>query len=1457
MTDLPGTPKPLSGLQQQAPQPEEARVDVAPVADPQATDLTVPGVPEVEQGEDLTVPTPEFQPPPVEFMESDRSNTYLQHRERSSGANELDKVLSRVRSREGQAPEAAPQEGVQAETQAQDEAQAAGEVEAPQEQDIRISRLLGQEGFGAFVGDELVGAGTTEEEALAAGKEAIAPEGFGDKAVAVGKDVMRGLTEAPLQIAGGISDAVVETGQAIDSLSDWLDENVADLSVEVDLPFVDDDQQVKLTPGALAEAVMPEVAKAESVTGNAVRSISQFITGFVGAGKALKGAGVVAEGASGAARFVQAMAQGAIADFTVFDPHEQRLSNMIESVPELANPVTEFLAADPDDSEIEGRLKNAVEGLGLGALVDGLIFSLKTIRGARKARALQEEGVEQLQKAELAEQEVKFGTTEGRDFLTIGDPDVEDIVISRPTLASKIKETAGADPDIATPEPVWVDVVGANPTRDPIPKPPTSPFEDMATAELDAAVRGDGAMDSFDDFVFDALDELSVERLRAKPDKEKVKLLDSALKRAAKKGYHIEGLVDDVRVFQWDSGKKEWLQRAPDKDKDLDTVLALYMDSAGNRTVPMVEFNEMAQKHWVTTKIEPALSKEAKEGFVEEEELFINYARIDTPEDIQEAIKAMSNIRREGIEKAKRGVRTNVETELAAKKVDAFEVLVNRREGQPLNAEESLSLRQLWAQSGDTLSDAAKKAANNPSEANLFAFRKMVAVHDAIQKEVIAARTETARALQSWRIPAGGSVEKARAIQDVLATTAETPDVHREMARRISALADAEDFAALDEVVKRSVGARTYDAVVQAWINGLLSGPKTHLVNMMSNTSVIFNSMAERSVAARLGHVMGSDNAVEMGEATAQWFGLVQGLKDSFRISAKADQLGPVFRDVAGAEGMRGRAAAAREGLGRVFPAEEQGTVFRSIATGQSGFGLQKIDAPRQGALASEVWDVASDTALGRTLDTLNVVTQIPGRALGAEDELFKTIGYRMELHAQALRQARREVSAGMIPEAEFKGRISEIIENPPENIRLQALDAAAYQTFNGAPGKLSQTIMKYRDAAPVIGVLTAPFVRTVGNLLKYTYERTPLAPLMGEVRANIKAGGARRDMALAKISTGSTIMLIAADMAMSGQITGQGPADPQKRAAQRRSKIQPYSVKVGDRWFAYNRVDPIGTLIGLSADIVDITVNGDFDDDKWNEDVERAVIATVAAIGNNSMNESYMQGMANFVEAMADPTRNAEYWAGGIAGSIIPTGVAEVTRYQDPYMREARSMWDSIKARTPGMSDELPLRRDLWGRPIDRRSGLGATFDAVSPIYSKKEGAEPIDKELLRLGDAPSGMPRRTSLNGITINLDQYEGAYSRLVELAGNEVKLAKYGNKGAKDALNDVINGDSPFSVIYKLRTDGPDGGKMSFIRGVVQEYRAAAKDQLLDEFPQITVEVRRKKKAQAKWQMQLTQ
>lgn len=137
---------------------------------------------------------------------------------------------------------------------------------------------------------------------------------------------------------------------------------------------------------------VPEWLETETGAGKAVSGISRFLVGFVGAGKALKAAKLAGQitKLGKAAKYVQPMMQGALTDAIVYDPHEERLSNLLVQFPMLDNPVTQFLAADESDGKAEGRFKNALEGMALGGLTDGIFALAKGFKRGKFAKSAEE-----------------------------------------------------------------------------------------------------------------------------------------------------------------------------------------------------------------------------------------------------------------------------------------------------------------------------------------------------------------------------------------------------------------------------------------------------------------------------------------------------------------------------------------------------------------------------------------------------------------------------------------------------------------------------------------------------------------------------------------------------------------------------------------------------------------------------------------------------------------------------------------------------------------------------------------------------------------------------------------------------------------------------------------------------------------------------------------------------------
>lgn len=147
------------------------------------------------------------------------------------------------------------------------------------------------------------------------------------------------------------------------------------------------------------------LGSSQSHVGGLVEGLSQFVSGFATGGLALRGAalvpGAVGKAAAwlggaggGAAAVVRGgMVKGGIADFISFEGAEGRLSDILVEFdnPVLNNTVTQYLATDMDDSELEGRLKNVLEGAVLGVALEGIVAgvkgSAKAIRKYRQAKA--------------------------------------------------------------------------------------------------------------------------------------------------------------------------------------------------------------------------------------------------------------------------------------------------------------------------------------------------------------------------------------------------------------------------------------------------------------------------------------------------------------------------------------------------------------------------------------------------------------------------------------------------------------------------------------------------------------------------------------------------------------------------------------------------------------------------------------------------------------------------------------------------------------------------------------------------------------------------------------------------------------------------------------------------------------------------------------------------------------
>ena len=222
--------------------------------------------------------------------------------------------------------------------------------------------------------------------------------------------------------------------------------------------------------------------------------------------------------------------------------------------------------------------------------------------------------------------------------------------------------------------------------------------------------------------------------------------------------------------------------------------------------------------------------------------------------------------------------------------------------------------------------------------------------------------------------------------------------------------------------------------------------------------------------------------------------------------------------------------------------------------------------------------------------------------------------------------------------------------------------------------------------------------------------------------------------------------------MTAAGLMTGAGPDDPRERRLLQRTGWQPYSVKFGDKWIRYNRFEPVGMILGLGADMVEI---GQY---AQGGELDKIHAMVMGSLMNNLASKTFLSGVFDFAEAMSDPQRYLPRWAARMAQSfVVPNAIGQAVWTSDPLVREARTIADRIRSRIPGKRQELNALLDVAGEPIEQTA---TTYGL--PFNVSEEKSDPVAEAMLRLGIF-KGKPGRTLMN-VKLEDDVYN-EYAKLM--------------------------------------------------------------------------------------------
>ena len=514
-------------------------------------------------------------------------------------------------------------------------------------------------------------------------------------------------------------------------------------------------------------------------------------------------------------------------------------------------------------------------------------------------------------------------------------------------------------------------------------------------------------------------------------------------------------------------------------------------------------------------------------------------------------------------------------------------------------------------------------------------------------------------------------------------------------------------------------------AVYNYYMNSLLSNLVTQAANFLSNDLMILMQPVTRFMSGGVSLIRGDlDGAAQaMKEVGGMAHGFAVSMQDMFTWIAKSDERASVMRK---------------------YPTD---ILFQ-----------HEVKRMAEGHDISAAALGIKDSALGAVVDYAGKLINLPSQGMLKADNVFKMVGYQMELH----RRAHGIVHATGGSAAEQRKMLAELIARPDYDALVKPSAAhASYMTFQNELGDYGGWFAR---AASLPGVrYFATFIRTPINLVKVGVEYSPISPFTKKLwnQLSVGAGGRQSDIALAKMMTG-TGALVAAAYAMDDRVVGgdfAGTPLGDLMAAQGRA---PYTIRVGGQSFNYGRIEPLRLMLAPVDQVKRILSHLDYSDPEQVKLGSEAATAMVLTYANLASTDGFLRGAAILLTGLK-AIWSRDNISELASGEEIVYGTQErvfdtlgrliqqpASAFVPAFLNHANQVFgddtkrvtyglsameevlNSIQARVPGLSGRLSAKYNAAGKPM--AVPYDSYWDVVNPVYSTTVKDDPFIGELARI---------------------------------------------------------------------------------------------------------------------------
>ena len=541
--------------------------------------------------------------------------------------------------------------------------------------------------------------------------------------------------------------------------------------------------------------------------------------------------------------------------------------------------------------------------------------------------------------------------------------------------------------------------------------------------------------------------------------------------------------------------------------------------------------------------------------------------------------------------------------------------------------------------------------------------------------------------------------------------------------------------------------------------NSMLSSPLTHLVNTFSN---IANTVVARPLTKLIAGGVDMLSSLATGQARKQ------------------------FSGEAGAY-LAGYIKNVQEGFDR----------FLGVWKGTREF--THLDLRRQLPLA--------------TKGPASVVEKIlnpPMKMLEATDQFFTALAEGGETAALSLRQSKGVVVKNAEELAEQGARYSLFRQELFKEGQGMVLDAIDVMT-----SKVLSLRNSENPFVSTVAKFTVPFVSTPMNIFKQGIEYSPAGFLTLMKNTN-------KTEQLAKAVIGTGVAVAAGTLIASNRMTWGEPKAEAERNAWRENGQQSYSVKIGDRWYSYQKLPPFLSFpLSMIAATHDAVKNK-----KMTDNTAELVLTSFAKYSEFLADQSYFKSIGDFFDALSGNETAISRLIGNYPQQLVPFRALGgwMARLSDGTQRQINNQAGFIDKQVqllmmniPFVSQYVPPRLGTDGQPIPARDQV---INAFSPVRTSKQSDEEARRmqnieELKQIKSQATQESQLLKEEAITLDAELSELSKEEAMARASQ----VKKDNPKLYDKLKDVVE-ERKLGLTYedkKIKALGVENGdRAEFIK-----------------------------------------